>query len=94
MFLAGLRPFDAHSTFSESEVRAMRSLPRLPLLLLVCITAMSAPVFGAVEGINAYFKGYTGGQRDGVGSILIETDAVTREREAAEKARQDAKQQL
>lgn len=45
-------------------------------------------------GINVLFRGYTGGQRDGVGSILVETSAVTHEREAAEKARQEKKQQL
>lgn len=47
-----------------------------------------------LAGINVHFRGYTGGQRDGVGSILVETDATTRERDAAEKARQAEKQQL
>jgi hypothetical protein len=47
-----------------------------------------------LPGINVHFRGYTGGQRDGVGSILIETDAATRERDAAERARQAEKQPL
>ena len=54
----------------------------------------SHDIYWDLTGVNVHFRGYTGGQRDGVGSILIETDAVTRDREAAEKARQQEKQQL
>jgi hypothetical protein len=54
----------------------------------------SHDIYWHLAGINVHFKGYTGGQRDGLGSILVETHAVTRERDAAEKARQDKKQQL
>ena len=45
-------------------------------------------------GINVSFKGYTGGGNPGNGGLLIETDALTRQRNAAEKARVDKKQAL
>jgi hypothetical protein len=45
-------------------------------------------------GINVTFKGYTGGGNPGNGGLLIETDAMTRQRNAAEKARVDEKQAL
>lgn len=48
----------------------------------------------ALAGINVRFKGFTGGTRDAYGSVLVETDAVTRERANEEKARQDKKQQF
>ena len=48
----------------------------------------------ALAGLNVHFKGYTGGTRDALGSVLIETEASARQRAQAEKARQDKKQQL
>jgi hypothetical protein len=45
-------------------------------------------------GLNVTFKGYTGGGNPGNGGLLIETDALTRQRNAAEKARVDKKQAL
>lgn len=45
-------------------------------------------------GINVTFKGYTGGGNPGNGGLLIETDAMTRQRNAAEKARVGEKQTL
>jgi hypothetical protein len=45
-------------------------------------------------GINVMFKGYTGGGNPGNGGLLIETDAFTRQRNAAEKARVGQKQAL
>ena len=48
----------------------------------------------ALAGLNVHFKGYTGGTRDALGSVLIETEASARQRAQEEKARQDKKQQL
>jgi hypothetical protein len=45
-------------------------------------------------GIDVTFKGYTGGGNPGNGGLLIETDAMTRHRSAAEKARVNQKQTL
>jgi hypothetical protein len=45
-------------------------------------------------GIDVTFKGYTGGGNPGNGGLLIETDAMTRQRNAAEKARLNEKQTL
>ncbi|MGQ0384244.1 MAG: hypothetical protein ACT4UP_06145 [Gammaproteobacteria bacterium] len=45
-------------------------------------------------GINVTFKGYTGGGNPGNGGLLIETDAMTRQRNAAEKTRVNQKQAL
>jgi hypothetical protein len=45
-------------------------------------------------GITVMFKGYTGGGNPGNGGLLIETDAMTRQRNAAEKARVGEKQTL
>ena len=45
-------------------------------------------------GINVTYKGYTGGGNPGNGVLLIETDAMTRQRNATEKARVDEKQTL
>lgn len=45
-------------------------------------------------GITVMFKGYTGGGNPGNGGLLIETDAMTRQRNAAEKARIGEKQTL
>lgn len=45
-------------------------------------------------GIHVTFKGYTGGGNPGHGGLLIETDAMTRQRNAAEKARIGQKQTL
>jgi hypothetical protein len=47
-----------------------------------------------LQGLNVTFQGYNGGDRNANGSLLIETDAITREREQLEKAKQDAKQKL
>jgi hypothetical protein len=45
-------------------------------------------------GITVMFKGYTGGGNPGNGGLLIETDAMTRQRNAAEGARVNEKQTL
>ena len=45
-------------------------------------------------GINVTYKGYTGGGNPGNGGLLIETDAMSRQRNAAEKARVEKKQAL
>ena len=47
-----------------------------------------------LQGLNVTFQGYNGGDRNANGSLLIETDAITREREQLEKTKQDAKQKL
>jgi hypothetical protein len=47
-----------------------------------------------LPGLNVTFTGYAGGGRDAAGSLLIETDAITRERQQIEKARQEQKQKL
>lgn len=45
-------------------------------------------------GVTVTFKGYTGGGNPGNGGLLIETDAMTRQRNATEKARVNEKQAL
>jgi hypothetical protein len=47
-----------------------------------------------LPGLVVTFIGYDGGAANAAGSILIETDAVTRDRELKEKQRQDQKQKL
>ena len=47
-----------------------------------------------LPGLDVTFEGYNGGSRPGAGSILIQTDALTRQRAQKEKARQDETQKL
>jgi hypothetical protein len=47
-----------------------------------------------LPGLNVTFQGYNGGARNANGSLLIEADAITRERDQQEKSRQEQKQKL
>ncbi len=47
-----------------------------------------------LPGLTVNFEGYVGGSRDATGSLLIETDAITRARAQQEKAQQAEKEKL
>jgi len=55
---------------------------------------MSLNMSWNLTGLNVTLEGYPGGTREAFGSVVIEADAVTRQRAQEEKARQDQKQKL